>query len=80
MGYLAIGTNGGDFLKENIHCMSVNQAPYTLFSPKDFRRKYPILNYDDNVGGLLDPDGGVLMADKALLAMQVGHAKTDRLF
>ncbi|GFR85891.1 peroxisomal sarcosine oxidase [Elysia marginata] len=70
VGYLAIGAVGEDFLNENIHCMTVNQAPYSLFSPEEFKRKYPMLSYDDNVGGMLDPDGGVLMADKALLAMQ----------
>ena len=68
---MAIGAIGGDFLNENIHCMTVNQAPYTLLSSGDFRRKYPMLSYGDNVGCLLDHDGGVLMADKALLAMQV---------
>lgn len=70
VGYLAIGAVGEKFLNENIHCMTVNQAPFTLYSPEEFRRKYPMLRYDGKIGGMLDPDGGVLMADKALLAMQ----------
>ncbi|GFO32704.1 peroxisomal sarcosine oxidase [Plakobranchus ocellatus] len=81
VGYLAIGAIGGEFLKENIHCMTVNNAPYTLLQPQDFRRKYPMLRFADDIGGLLDPDGGVLMADKILLAMRksfLSHGGTLR--
>ncbi|RUS74305.1 hypothetical protein EGW08_017928, partial [Elysia chlorotica] len=78
VGYLAIGTVGGEFLNENIHCMAVNQAPYKLLSPEEFRLKYPMLRYGDNVGGLLDMEGGVLMADKALLAMQKCNTNTNK--
>ena len=71
VGYLAIGKHGGQFLRDNENCLKKNGAPYTVLDNVEFRRKYPMLRYPPDYGGLYDPDGGMLRANKILDALQV---------
>jgi len=45
-------------------------STYSVFDGKDFETKFPYLNLEDTIKGCYDPTGGVLLADKALRAVQ----------
>jgi len=52
---------------------SFEQTPgsaYSVYKGKQFQDKFPYLNIEDTVTGCYDPTGGVLLADKALRAIQ----------
>ncbi|XP_071094290.1 peroxisomal sarcosine oxidase-like [Haliotis cracherodii] len=74
-GYLAIGEHNGVFLKDNVSSLTRNDAPFQYLPPPDFRRRYPMLAYPDNFAAIVDTDGGILRADKALLAYQTMFKK-----
>ncbi|XP_048252107.1 peroxisomal sarcosine oxidase-like isoform X3 [Haliotis rufescens] len=74
-GYLAIGEHNGVFLKDNVSSLTRNDAPFQYLPPPDFRRRYPMLAYPDNFAAIVDTDGGILRADKALLAYQTTFKK-----
>jgi len=42
-----------------------------VFHGKEFKEKYPYIRFDDPLTGVLDPTAGVVMADKALQAVQL---------
>ena len=48
---------------------------YTVYKGQDFQQKFPYLTLEDSVEGCFDPTGGVLMADKALRAVQVRESE-----
>ncbi|KAK7088210.1 hypothetical protein V1264_022150 [Littorina saxatilis] len=50
--------------------MKKSGAPYTVLDSAAFKRQYPMLNYPSDYGGIYDPDGGLLRADRALNALQ----------
>ncbi len=70
-GYLAIGPYKGEFLEDNANSLRRNNAEFQYLNPDEMRRCYPMLSYPDNYGGIVDKDGGILRADKALRAYQV---------
>jgi len=45
-------------------------SDYSVFRGKEFHQKFPYLKVGDTIEGCYDPSGGVLMADKALRAVQ----------
>ena len=54
---------------------SFEQTPgseYSVYKGRQFQEKFPCLNIEDTITGCYDPTGGVLLADKALRAIQVG--------
>ena len=55
------------------------EATCEVFHGEAFPQRYPSLRMDDSVEGCFDPTGGVLMADKALKAIQVRSFFTDNL-
>lgn len=62
---------GNKFMKKVIK--SFDETPcsnYTVYKGQDFQQKFPYLTLEDSVEGCFDPTGGVLMADKALRAVQ----------
>ena len=63
---------GNPFLNSIIN--SFEKTPgsdYFLYQGKDFHDKFPYLNFGEGVRACFDPSGGVVMADKALRAVQV---------
>ena len=46
-------------------------SSYALYKGQDFHQKFPYLKLQDSVEACYDPTGGVLLADKALRAVQV---------
>ncbi|XP_071094286.1 peroxisomal sarcosine oxidase-like isoform X1 [Haliotis cracherodii] len=69
-GFIAIGQYKGDFLEDNISSLKRNNAQFEYLTPVDFRRRYPMLRYPNDFSCVADPDGGILRADKALMAYQ----------
>jgi len=62
---------GNKFMNKVIK--SFEESPETtceVFHGEAFHQRYPYLRMDDSVEGCFDPTGGVLMADKALKAIQ----------
>jgi hypothetical protein len=60
------------FMKKVIK--SFDETPgssYEIYKGHDFHQKFPYLKLQDSVESCFDPTGGVLMADKALRAVQV---------
>jgi len=45
-------------------------APYELLDPQTLKKQYPLLKFSDEYKVILDKDGGVILADKGLAALQ----------
>ncbi|XP_041348131.1 peroxisomal sarcosine oxidase-like [Gigantopelta aegis] len=69
-GYLSIGDSGGKFLTEIADSMSRAKASYQMLTKSEFKASYPMMKYPSTFTGVLDHDGGILRADKALQAFQ----------
>ena len=60
------------FMADTINAFKATpNADYELYYGKDFQDKFPYLNFGSDGYGCYDPSGGILMADKALRAIQV---------
>ncbi|XP_035829108.1 peroxisomal sarcosine oxidase [Aplysia californica] len=70
IGYLALGEKNGRFLQDNIFAMTQHGAPFAILSPGELREKFAMLRYPERIGGVLDREGGILMSDKCLRALQ----------
>ena len=49
-----------------------NGVPMVILPPKEFSKHIPNVNLSDGDGALVDTTAGVLFADRALRAVQVG--------
>jgi len=59
------------FMADTINAFKATpNADYELYYGKDFQDKFPYLNFGSDGYGCYDPSGGILMADKALRAIQ----------
>ncbi|XP_067683658.1 peroxisomal sarcosine oxidase-like isoform X2 [Haliotis asinina] len=74
-GFIAIGKYKGNYLDNNASSLQRNNARFEYLAPQDFRRRYPMLRYPDDYSCVADPEGGILRADKALLAYQAMFQK-----
>ena len=57
---------------------SFRQTPNSVFeelSSQELKERYPCLNMGDSVKGCLDPQAGLIMADKALKVLWVNELK-----
>ena len=54
-------------------CGSLDQisSTYEVLNNHQLRDRFPQFTFDDSFTAVLDPDGGVLMAEKALVTLQV---------
>ncbi|XP_076434722.1 peroxisomal sarcosine oxidase-like [Babylonia areolata] len=69
IGYLAVGKQGGQFLKENKDALIRTGARFTEMDGEGLRKQYGMLNYP-GFGAIFDPDGGVLRSDRILNTFQ----------
>jgi glycine/D-amino acid oxidase-like deaminating enzyme len=70
-GLLNVGLENGKFLSSVMSAMSHHGLKFESLTPSQLKQRYPTLAYADNYGGVLDPKGGILRADRALAAFQV---------
>ena len=71
IGYLAIGRHQGQFLQDNVNALKKSGASYEMLDTDQFKRKYAMLTYPSDYGGVYDQDGGLLRADRILNILQV---------
>merc|ERR1712045_750496 len=63
--------NNEILMEQTINAFKANPgSDYELYYGEDFKAKYPYLRMGEEGYGCLDPSGGILMADKALRAVQ----------
>lgn len=73
-GLLVVGDAKSPRLDSIQRSLQLSGAKYERLQAKALRDKFPMMTFDDTFGGVYDPWGGILRADKCLTAFQV---KTD---
>ena len=62
------------FMEQTIGAFKAStNADYELFNNEEMKQKYPYLKLGNEAYACYDPTGGILMADKALKALQVSY-------
>ncbi|XP_059145759.1 peroxisomal sarcosine oxidase-like [Physella acuta] len=69
-GTLDMRQPGSRGLQEVANSLRAHNVPHEVLTPADVRRRFPVINGGDNCGGIWDPSGGILRADRALRAFQ----------
>ncbi|XP_076453157.1 peroxisomal sarcosine oxidase-like [Babylonia areolata] len=69
-GVLNLGHQNGKFLTAISSAMSHHGMEFEEISSSQLVQRYPMLQYSPRMAAVLDPRGGVLLADKALAAFQ----------
>lgn len=77
VGLLSIGQRGEHFLDETVDCLRRHGIPFDKLDDAEFRTRYPVFSYSSDIGGaVIDKSAGLLLAERALHAVQV---KLDRV-
>jgi sarcosine oxidase/L-pipecolate oxidase len=69
-GFLAIGKPGLDGQTAVERVLKRDNIPMEILNNDKLAHRYPMLRFDSNTKGILEEFGGVLLADKAKLALQ----------
>nr|KAG5703247.1 hypothetical protein BaRGS_034158 [Batillaria attramentaria] len=69
-GVLNLGNLDGDYMSSLLASIKRHNVDHTVLQPADVRRDYPMFTYPDNYGGVMDKNGGILLADRAVAAFQ----------
>ena len=70
-GLLVIGGTRSKILTEMASSLRSAGADFQKLDTVDCRRQYPMINFDDDQSAILDPEAGILLANKALGVLQV---------
>ncbi|XP_059145758.1 peroxisomal sarcosine oxidase-like, partial [Physella acuta] len=69
-GIIDLRQQGSHGLERVAHSLRAHNVPHEVLTPADVKRRFPVINGGDNCGGIWDPSGGILRADRALRAFQ----------
>lgn len=68
-GGLVIGPRHGALVSGAIASAQAHAVPHEVLSAADVRRRFPALQPDDSLAGVLEPRAGVLVPEQAIAAM-----------
>ncbi|XP_041348160.1 peroxisomal sarcosine oxidase-like [Gigantopelta aegis] len=69
-GFVSMGEYDGDVLMAVTQSLLQLNTSHQVLTPSEFKTRFPMMKYPETFAGVLDFDGGLLRADKALQAFQ----------
>ncbi|XP_069135743.1 peroxisomal sarcosine oxidase-like isoform X2 [Argopecten irradians] len=79
-GLLCIGQKGINYIDETATCLQKNRTPFRRLNDGQLRDTYPMLSFPQDIGGaVLDLSGGLILAGRALTAIQNQYRKLGGL-
>ena len=71
IGVLLLQEPPYDDYNGHLDCLKSINKPYRLFSGKELNEEFPGVQFEDHYKGMLELDGGSLLANKCLQCYQV---------
>ena len=66
MGVLWVHREPDELVQASVRVLSELAIPFSLLPARELRRQFPVMRVDDGEAGLLEPQGGALMARRAV--------------
>ena len=70
-GLLSVDKTGSEELRNIASSLESAGVEYEMLSAQSLRSRYPSMSFDDSFSAVLDPNAGILRADRCLNAFQV---------
>lgn len=71
-GNLEVFKNGAEKLKRCLEVLDRLGVPYDLLTAEQVNSKYPLLKVPRGYSGIVEHNGGMVLASKCVAALQVG--------